>query len=75
MGLEFLTIDHILPRNEMAKDPEMIKIGYVIERKAGPLCEWVIKHNFPQGFQILCWNCNFAKGQSKDNKCPHETAH
>ena len=73
MGLEFLTIDHIIPRNEMAKDPEMIKIGYKIGRKGEPLCTWVIKHNFPKGFQILCWNCNFAKGKSKDNKCPHET--
>ncbi|MBT4326526.1 MAG: hypothetical protein HOD60_06415 [Candidatus Nitrosopelagicus sp.] len=26
----------------------------------------------PNGFQILCHNCNFAKGVSKDNKCPHE---
>jgi|APSaa5957512493_1039668.scaffolds.fasta_scaffold37031_2 hypothetical protein len=73
IGLEFLTIDHIIPRNEMAKDPEMVKIGYNIGRKGEPLCSWVIKHNFPKGFQILCWNCNFAKGKSKDNKCPHET--
>ena len=64
-GLEFLTIDHILPRNEMVKDAEMVKIGYKIGRKGEPLCRWVIKHNFPKQFQILCWNCNFAKGKSK----------
>ena len=31
---------------------------------------WLEKNNFPSGFQILCWNCNFAKGSL--GKCPHE---
>jgi hypothetical protein len=35
----------------------------------------IYENDLPEGFQILCWNCNFAKGKSKDNKCPHETAH
>ena len=29
-----------------------------------------IKNNFPKGFQILCHNCNIAKGHY--GKCPHE---
>ncbi len=30
---------------------------------------WVIKHNFPATFQILCFNCNMAKGFY--GVCPH----
>jgi len=33
---------------------------------------WIRKNNFPKGFQVLCMNCNWGKGHSKDNKCPHE---
>jgi hypothetical protein len=31
---------------------------------------WLVQHNFPTGFQILCMNCNFAKG--KLGTCPHQ---
>ena len=35
------------------------------------LSNWIIKNNFPKGFQVLCSNCNFAKGLKKNNnKCP-----
>ena len=27
------------------------------------------KNNYPEGFQVLCSNCNFAKG--KYGSCPH----
>ncbi len=30
--------------------------------------DWLMKNNFPQGFQTLCWNCNFAK--HKFGECP-----
>ncbi len=70
VGLDFLTIDHIIPKREMEKDPEMIKMGYRASRKADPLCQWLITNNFPKGFQILCWNCNKAKGVL--GKCPHQ---
>lgn len=30
---------------------------------------WVIRNNFPSGFQILCHNCNMAKGIY--GECPH----
>jgi hypothetical protein len=29
---------------------------------------WIIRNNFPEGYQVLCANCNMAKG-NKD-KCP-----
>ena len=69
-GLEFLTIDHIIPKRKMENDPKMIKIGFKSTRKAGALNQWLVTNNFPKGFQILCWNCNFAKGIL--GKCPHK---
>ena len=84
-GIEFLTIDHIIPKREMEKKfksivktinenisitPNEIKAGYNAKRKAHQLIQWLITNNFPKKFQILCWNCNFAKGIL--GKCPHQ---
>jgi len=55
---------------KMENDPKMIKIGFKSTRKAAPLNQWLVTNNFPKGFQILCWNCNFAKGML--GKCPHQ---
>ena len=33
------------------------------------LYQWLIKNNFPDGFQTLCFNCNMAKGFY--GVCPH----
>jgi len=33
------------------------------------IAAWLVKNGFPKGYQILCMNCNFAKG--KLGKCPH----
>ena len=59
-GLPFLSIDHI---NGDGK----------IHRKkitSSSLPHWIVKNNFPPDFQILCHNCNLAKGTS--NICPHK---
>lgn len=32
--------------------------------------EWQRKNNYPKGFQVLCHNCNLAKGFY--GKCPHQ---
>jgi hypothetical protein len=64
--IEFLQIDHIDGSGFMhvsgeGKNPN--------RRLDGPhLIRWIIKNNFPPGFQVLCCNCNFAKGNK--NKCP-----
>ena len=34
------------------------------------LYRWLKKNNFPEGFQVLCWNCNHAKFFNGGN-CPH----
>jgi len=59
---EFLSIDHI--NNDGAQHRKTIK---------GPnIYDWLRNQGFPKdNFQILCMNCNFAKGHSADNQCPH----
>lgn len=54
---EFLTIDHVNGRKKGDK------------RSGGQLYGWLIKNNFPPGFQVLCFNCNHAKGMF--GVCPH----
>lgn len=56
---EFLTIDHLDGNGRQHRN----KIHY-------PLYHWLVKNNFPSGFQVLCYNCNCAKG--KYGICPHE---
>lgn len=34
---------------------------------------WLKKNNYPPGFQILCYNCNCAKGHF--GYCPHNLEH
>ena len=31
---------------------------------------WLRQNNFPEGFQVLCYNCNWAK--SRAGGCPHQ---
>jgi hypothetical protein len=58
--LEFLTIDHI--NGGGVKHQKEIGVGR--------LYGWLIRNNFPEGFQVLCYNCNCAKGHY--NYCPHQ---
>lgn len=32
---------------------------------------WIIRNEFPEGFQTLCLNCNFAKKNGRE--CPHKS--
>ncbi len=57
---EFLAIDHI-------------NGGGLAHRRSIPgqsVYRWLRKNNFPEGFQVLCHNCNMAKAFY--GKCPHE---
>ena len=56
---EFLSIDH--ENND----------GYIHRRqqKISNIVRWLIQNNFPKGFQVLCHNCNLAKGFY--GTCPH----
>lgn len=61
--INFLSIDHM--NNDGAKHRREIR-GI----SGGPFYSWLIKNNFPEGLQILCFNCNFAKGHY--GECPHK---
>lgn len=60
MHIEFLSIDHI-------------NGGGNKQRKEGlyglRLCVWLKDENYPSGYQVLCHNCNMAKGFY--GECPH----
>ncbi|MEK6878606.1 MAG: hypothetical protein AABY22_03310 [Nanoarchaeota archaeon] len=58
---EFLTLDHI--NGGGRKERNQFKNSYT------KFMLWIIKNNFPKGYQILCFNCNQAKGIY--GKCPH----
>lgn len=39
--------------------------------KSNRIYNWLINNRFPDGFQVLCFNCNFAKHVY--GVCPHQT--
>lgn len=58
--LEFLAFDHINGGGSK----------HIRSMKRARLSIWLKSHGFPKGFQVLCHNCNMAKGIY--GKCPHE---
>jgi hypothetical protein len=58
---DFLTMDHIDGRKAS---------GHKRNFNGTQLNAELKKKNFPDGFQVLCWNCNMVKGFY--GKCPHE---
>jgi hypothetical protein len=62
---KFLSIDHVENNgNEHRKT-----IGY---GNGSDIYRWLIKHDFPKEFQVLCMNCNFGKARN-GGICPHLT--
>ncbi len=59
--IKFLTIDHINGRGR--EDHKRVGGG------SGFYC-WLKRNNFPEGFQVLCYNCNCTKGFY--GQCPHQ---
>jgi hypothetical protein len=59
----FLTIDHI-----DGCTPEQRKR----EGQGSALHRYLIKHNFPPGYQVLCFNCNLGRALC-NGVCPHVT--
>ena len=60
----FLSIDHVNSD------------GCEVRRKTGQGCgpdiyRWLIKHGFPEGYQVLCHNCQW--GKRLHGTCPHKT--
>jgi hypothetical protein len=62
-NLAFLQIDHI--NNDGAKHRK------VLRKNGTTLYRWLIKNNFPEGYQTLCANCNIARYHN-GGICPHQ---
>lgn len=60
--LDFLTVDH-LNGDGAAHRKSLREQGKVFY-------DWLVKNNFPSGFQILCYNCNSSKGTG--DMCYHQ---
>lgn len=58
--IEFLTINHIHGGG----------LKHCKEIGRSRLYEWLVRNNFPLGFNVLCWNCNEALAHY--GYCPHE---
>lgn len=68
---EFLAIDHV--NNNGAAHRKEVAEYYGVpkcSRSGTYMPKWIIEHNFPEGFQILCHNCNMAKQHW--GECPHK---
>jgi hypothetical protein len=60
---EFLTIDHV--RGDGWEHRKTVPTSMLLS--------WLIREGFPEDFQVLCMNCNFAKGRrGGSGVCPHE---
>jgi hypothetical protein len=58
----FLSIDHM--NNDGAEHRRIVP-----HRK---IYKWLARNGYPEGFQILCMNCNFGKARN-GGVCPHES--
>jgi len=64
----FLHLDHKNGDGADHRRKLMAENGYYPGGNGLPY--WLMKNNFPEGFQVLCANCNLAKRQNKT--CPHQ---
>lgn len=66
---EFLTLDHIDGSGGKHRKELRGGDGYS-GGGGGRLYSWLKKNSYPQGYRVLCWNCNAAIGMF--GVCPHE---
>lgn len=62
----FLTIDHINAYSKTHEIKSHSRLGSV----GSSLYYKLRREGYPEGYQVLCMNCNVAKGIN--DKCPHE---
>jgi len=65
--IKFLTIDHI--NNDGAK--QWREKGFNPRLRSSYIADYLITNNFPEGFQVLCYNCNCGKAKN-NGVCPHK---
>jgi hypothetical protein len=69
---QFLTIDHVAQDGAAHRQKLRAESGWANTRSAmcgATFYAWLKKHDYPEGFRVLCFNCNFAIGHF--GKCPH----
>lgn len=66
--IKFLSIDHI--NGGGTKHRQQLQTSVLKPAGGSVMYGWIIKNNYPEGFQILCHNCNQAKGFY--GTCPHQ---
>lgn len=62
-NVRFLTIDHI---NSDGAEHKRQTNG-----KSQKIARWLKANNYPEGFQVLCYNCNCGRAMN-DGICPHK---
>ncbi len=65
--LEFLALDHIDGGGNVHRDT--LNQGKKYRASGQDIYRWIRRNKFPEGFQVLCHNCNMAK--SFYGRCPH----
>lgn len=68
---QFLTLDHI-NNDGAAHRKNIFGNKYQSCGTGAVLYNWVIRNNFPDIFQVLCYNCNCGKAHN-GGICPHKT--
>lgn len=61
----FLTIDHVNEDGAAHRKALNAQAGLYIY-------DWLRKQGYPDGFQLLCFNCNCARSMRGDGVCPHQ---
>lgn len=64
----FLSVDHI--KNDGAKHRQSM-YKTIQSRPGGNIYTWLIARNYPEGFQVLCHNCNMGR-YVNGGICPHK---
>jgi len=64
--LPFLTLDHI--NDSGYKHRKTIGVG---PRGGHPFYLWIIRNEYPVGYETLCFNCNIGRHINK-GVCPHK---
>jgi len=59
--IKFLSIDHIKGFGTRHRNR--------VKDSGSEFYRWLLNNNFPEGYQVLCYNCNCAKGFY--GVCPH----
>lgn len=62
---DFLDIDHVHNNGNQHREQIRDELNWYT------ITDWLIKHNFPEGFQVLCRNCNYSKHKN-GGTCIHQ---